>query len=210
MEKNTGMKALLLLSGGIDSAVAAKLMIDEDVELVALHFSLEPFTNNEAAVKSERIARHLGIKKLYSIACGLAHAKIVKQCNHRYYYIISRRMMLRIAQQMARRENCLFLCTGDNLGQVGSQTLSNMDVISHAVSMPIARPLLTNDKVETIALAKKFGTYQLSIGPEMCSVLGPKNPATRSELSKIEAQEQHLDMNMLLEEQLQSATIISL
>ncbi|MBI2545713.1 7-cyano-7-deazaguanine synthase [Candidatus Woesearchaeota archaeon] len=203
-------KVLLLLSGGIDSAVAARLLMDQGCEIIALHFSLEPFTDDTAKQKSIAIARSLGIRRLLSIVCGLQHARIVERCTHRYYYVITRRMMLRIAEQIARNEGCGFIATGDNLGQVGSQTLANMQVISHAVSMEILRPLLANDKLETIALAKKYGTYELSIGPEMCSVLGPKHPATSSRLEVIEHEEARIDMRSLIDEQLAATEIISL
>lgn len=204
------MKVLLLLSGGIDSAVAAKLLQDQGCELIALHFSLEPFTNDSAKQKSIAIAKILGIKKLITITCGTHHAQIVQACKHKYYYVISRRMMLRIAQNLAQKEGCTFIATGDNLGQVGSQTLANMAVISRAVSIDILRPLLTNDKLETISLAKQFGTYELSIGPEMCSVLGPKHPATASRLSVIEHEESRINLEALQQEQLASAEQISL
>jgi len=203
-------KVLLLLSGGIDSPVAGKILLDNDFEVIALHFSLEPFTDDSAKRKSIVIARKLGIKRVFAIKCGNEHAKIVEACKHKYYYIISRRMMLRIAEIIAKQENCRFICTGDNLGQVGSQTLENLDVISRAIEMQILRPLLTNDKIETIQLAKEFGTYEISIGPEMCSVLGPKHPATKSRIEVIEEEEEKVDMQGLISEQLKNIEVIKI
>ena len=202
-------KVLLLLSGGIDSAVAAKLLIEQDCEIIALHFSLEPFTDDSGKKKSETIAKKLGIKRLISINCGLQHAKIVESCRHRFYYIVTRRMMLRLAEIIAQKEGCQYLATGDNLGQVGSQTLENMKVISQAVQLEILRPVLTNDKLETIKLAKEIGTYDISVGPEMCSVLGPKHPATRSNLATIQHEEEQVDMQILIEQQLQNKEVMS-
>ncbi|MBW3023223.1 7-cyano-7-deazaguanine synthase, partial [Candidatus Woesearchaeota archaeon] len=144
------MKALLLLSGGIDSPVAAYIMKEKGVEIIALHFSLEPFTDDLPERKSKQLCKKLGIKKMYVVKQGDIHAEIVDKCEHRYYYVISRRLMWRVAEKIAEKENCDFLITGENLGQVGSQTLDNMGVVDNAVKMKILRPLLTYDKNEII------------------------------------------------------------
>ena len=204
------MKALLLLSGGIDSPVAGMIAKGKGIDLVAIHFSLEPFTDNTAEQKSVALAKKIGIRKLYVVRHGEIHAEIVKSCNHRYYYIITRRLMWRVAEKIAEREKCDFLITGENLGQVGSQTLDNMAVIDNAVKMKILRPILSNDKNETIELAKKFGTYELSSGPEMCSVLGPRHPATKSTVEIIESEEQRVDMQNLLKLSLDNAKVAEL
>ncbi len=202
-------KTLLMLSGGFDSAVAAYLINKEyeektkkKFEIIALHFSLEPFTNNSPEIKSRELCKVLGIKRLIVIKHGNQHSEIVKNCEHKYYYVISRRLMYKIAEQIAIRENCKFIINGENLGQVGSQTLENMDVIDKAVnpSVPILRPLLCFDKNEIIKIAKKIGTYEISKGPEMCSILGPKHPATKSRLHIIENEEKNINVERMVRE----------
>jgi len=204
------MKAVLVLSGGIDSAVAGMIAKQRGIEMVAAHFSLEPFTDNSAERKSIKIAKKIGIKKLYVVKHGNIHAEIVKKINHKYYYIVTRRLMWKVAEHIAEKEKCNFMITGENLGQVGSQTLDNMAVIDNAVKIKIVRPVLCNDKNETIELAKKFGTYELSTGPEMCSVLGPKHPATKSTKEIIENEEKKLDMKKLLKQSIDNIKIIRL
>ena len=197
------MKGILLLSGGIDSPVAGKLAIDRGIRLIAVHFSLEPFTDNTPEKKSIAAAKEIGIKKIYIVKHGDIHAEIVKKINQRYYYIITRRLMWRVAEKIAEKENCDFMVTGENLGQVGSQTLDNLTVIDKAVEIKILRPILCNDKNETIAIAKKIGTYEMSAGPEMCSVLGPKHPATTSNVEMIEKEEEKIDAEKLLKQSIE-------
>ncbi len=204
------MKGLLLLSGGIDSPVAGMIAKKKGIDLVAIHFSLEPFTDNTAEKKSIELAKIIGIKKLYVVKHGEIHAEIVKKINHKYYYIVTRRLMWRVAEKIAEKEKCNFLITGENLGQVGSQTLDNLTVIDKAVRIKILRPILSNDKNETVEMAKKLGTYELSCGPEMCSVLGPKHPATGSTTEIIEHEEKKLDLQRLLKESMENMTIIGI
>ena len=204
------MKGLLLLSGGIDSPVAGHLMKKKGVELLAVHFSLEPFTDNSPEIKSIELAKKIGIKKLYVIKQGDAHSEIVEKCEHKYYYILGRRLMWRIAEKIAEKEKCDFLVTGENLGQVGSQTLDNMAVTDNAVKMKILRPILCNDKSETIDIAKQIGTYELSSGPEMCCVLGPRHPATKSTVGIIEEQEKKLDIKRLINQGSEDIKIVEL
>ncbi|MBI5392598.1 7-cyano-7-deazaguanine synthase [Candidatus Woesearchaeota archaeon] len=187
------MKAILLLSGGIDSPVAGYLAKQKDISLIALHFSLEPFTDNTAEVKSRKLSEIIGCEKFIVAPIGNIQAMVAKQCTHRYFYVITRRLMLRIAERIAKQEGCSYLITGDNLGQVGSQTLDNMSAITHAIKMPILRPLLSFNKNETIAIARTINTYEISKGPEMCSALGPTNPATTSTIERIESEENKIE-----------------
>ena len=202
------MKALALLSGGFDSPVAIYLMKDK-LEIEALHFSLEPFTNNTPEKKSIELCKELGIKILYVINHSKEHEEIVNKCDHKYYYIISRRLMYKVAEKLCKKLKCDFLLTGENLGQVGSQTLSNMNVISQAVDMPILRPLLCYDKDQIIKLARKINTYEISKGPEMCNVLGPKHPATKSNLEIINKEESKLKIDKLIENSLKNLRILN-
>jgi thiamine biosynthesis protein ThiI len=199
------MKGLLLLSGGFDSPVAGYLMKQKGLEIIPVHFSLRPFTKESDEDKPKKLANIIGCKKIFIVPQGESHAEIVKKCKHEYYYIISRRLMLRIAETIAKKEKCGYIITGDSLGQVGSQTLENMHVISKATDMIILRPLLTNDKQETIDFARKIGTFETSCGPELCSVLGPKHPATKSRLKIIELEEQKVDINSMVEKGVKEA-----
>jgi len=203
------VKGMLLLSGGIDSPVAAKIMQDRGMELVGIHFHLQPFTDKESEEKSIEIAKKLGIK-LYIVPFGEQSSEIVKKTNHRYYYILTRRLMWRIAEQIAKRESCDVLVTGENLGQVSSQTLDNMVVTDEAVEMPILRPLLTNDKRETVDLAEEFGTYETSKGPEVCNTLGPNNPITKARLETTLQEENRINMAAMIDKAVQSTTTVSI
>ncbi len=191
------MKGLLLISGGLDSPVAGWIMLKQ-IELCSVHFSGEPFINKETENKARKLSEMIGIKRFIVIPFGKIQEEVVNKCNHRYYYVITKRIMLMLAERLAKDENCDYLVTGDSLGQVGSQTLSNMATITKASKMEVLRPLLSYDKIETIELAKKIGTYELSTGPEMCSLLGPKHPATKSTEEIIQLEESKLGLKALI------------
>ena len=183
------MKGLLLISGGFDSAVAGYLMQQKKVEVIAIHFSYTPFTDNAPEEKSKKCAEILGLRKFIVKNIGKEIQEISKKCKHKYYFILTKRLMMKIAEQEAKKEECDFLITGENLSQVSSQTLQNLNAITKSVKIKILRPLLTYDKVEILEIAKKIGTYDACIGPEVCDVLGPKHPATTSKLEEIEKEE---------------------
>jgi thiamine biosynthesis protein ThiI len=182
------MKALLLLSGGIDSPVAGWL-VKKRMEVLAVHFSLEPYTNNEPESKARELAGILGFKKLFVINIAEDVREITEKCDRKYYFILMKRLMFRKAGELARKEGCEFLVTGENLGQVSSQTLENLFVIGQAVEMPVLRPLIAMDKEDIIRLAMKIGSFESSKGREMCDVLGPEHPSTRARPEIILAQE---------------------
>ncbi len=194
------MKAILLISGGIDSPVAGWMMKRKGYELIAVHFSGEPFIKRETEDKTKVLAEKIGCTKFISVPFGFLQAEIVNKCKHKYYYIITKRFMLRIAERLMKEEGASAIIMGDSIGQVGSQTVSNMISISKAISTRVSRPLLCFDKQETIDIARTIGTYELSIGPEMCSLLGPKHPATRSKREIIEQEESYLGGKALIEE----------
>lgn len=200
-------KSLLLLSGGIDSPVAAYLMQKKGIEITAIHFSGEPFTTDEPERKSIEICKLLNIKKIYTIKFGDIQSEYVNKCDHRLYYILTRRLMLIISEEIAKKEDCKFLITGDNLGQVGSQTLRNMATITNAIKIKVLRPLLTLDKNEIIKIANEINTYEISKGPEMCAILGPNNPATKSDVKKIEKQEEKINLEELKNKALNQANL---
>lgn len=192
------MKALLLLSGGFDSPVAAHLMQKKGVELIAINFSQEPLTDEKETEKAKKLSDMLGINKFISLKIGKELGLLVDKCQHKFYYILQRRFMLRIATLIAEKEGCSYLVTGDNLAQVGSQTLSNISVIDKATKMSVLRPLLSYDKVETMDIAREIGTYDTSCGPELCALLGPKHPATSSTPQLLEKEEKNLDIDSMI------------
>jgi len=198
-------KALLLLSGGIDSPVAGHLIARQGLEVLAVHFSLEPITDDAAAVKSRRLAERLGISKLVVVIVGPAFAEIAKVCDLRLYFVLSKRLMVRIAEAIARREGCAYLLTGESLGQVSSQTLQNLRAIDAASSFVVLRPLIGFDKEETVRIAREIGTFEISEGPEICDLLGPAHPATRASLEQVLAEEARLDMDRLVRDALAGA-----
>ena len=183
------MKAILMISGGFDSAVAAKIMKDKGFELKAVHFSYEPFTDNKPELKSKKVCEILGIPfKVINIAKELEI--ISNNTKPEYYFVLTKRLMHKLAEEEAKKENCKFIVNGENLGQVSSQTLENLRVIDEATSIPIIRPLLCFDKEEIIKRSRAYGFYDICIGPEVCDVLGPRNPKTRAKLDKVLIEEQ--------------------
>jgi len=198
MARITG-KGLLLLSGGFDSPVAGHLMMQQGLGIDAIHFSLEPVTDDAAEKKCMALARIIGLRKLYVAKVGDAFTVIAAKCSRRFYFILSKRLMVRVAEAVADRDGYAFLVTGENLGQVSSQTLQNLTVIDNAARIPVLRPLLGFDKQEIIAVAKKLGTYETSKGPEICDALGPDKPATAATLSEILQEEANLVDEKLVE-----------
>jgi thiamine biosynthesis protein ThiI len=186
------MRGRLLLSGGFDSPVAGYLVKKQGAEVLAVHFSNEPFAGTEPAKKSRELAETLGFKKFLIIDLSATLMKISQTCIHAYYFVLSKRLMLREAEKLAKKEECDFLITGESLGQVSSQTLSNLQVIDRAVSIPVVRPLIGFDKEEIIRLSRQLGIYELAKGKECCDALGPAHPATVSTEGIIQEEEAKL------------------
>jgi len=198
-------RALLLLSGGIDSPVAGHLIARRGLEVLAVHFSLEPITDDTAAVKSRKLAERLRLSKLFVVTVGPAFAEIAKVCDRRLYFVLSKRLMVRIAEAIAKREGCAYLLTGESLGQVSSQTLPNLRAIDAAARMVVLRPLIGFDKEETVRIAREIGTYEISEGPEICDLLGPTHPATKASVEQVLGEEAGLDVDRLVREALANA-----
>lgn len=202
-------RALLLLSGGFDSPVAAKLLQEQGVELEAVHFSLEPFTDRAAEEKCARLAKHLGIARVHVVAAGPLFSEITQKADPRLYFVLSKRLMARVAGAMASGLGCDAIATGENVGQVSSQTLPNLASIDRASSLPVLRPLIAWDKVDIIDEARAIGTYEISVGPEICDILGPAHPSTGATLERVEKEEARLDVADLVRRGLGSVRLVT-
>lgn len=201
-------RALLLLSGGIDSPVAGRLLQEQGFDLEAIHFSLEPFADASGEEKARRLAAALGLPRLHVVEAGPLFGELVKGADERLYFVLSKRLMARIAGAKAPELGCAAIATGENLGQVSSQTLTNLASIDRAAPLPVLRPLLAYDKVDIVDLARAFQTYEISKGPEMCDVLGPKSPSTGAAIERVEREEGRLDVAGLVRRGLASARVV--
>jgi len=198
-------KALLLLSGGIDSPVAGYMIAKRGVEINALYFHTYPFTSERANEKvkqlKEILEEYCGKIKLFSINILEIHKAIREFCREEETTILARRFMMRIAERIAGENNMEMLITGESLGQVASQTMKSMAVIESAVEMPILKPLVGMDKTEIIDRAKEIGTYETSILPydDCCSVFAPAHPLINPKLDSILKSESKLKIEELVE-----------
>jgi len=190
-------KGVLLLSGGFDSPVAGDLMARRGLGLVAAHFSLEPITDEAAAVKARTLCGILGIPSLYVVRVGTAFAEVAHAANRRFYFVLTKRLMVRLADALADRERADVLVTGENLGQVSSQTLASLRAIDAVARRPVLRPLIGFDKQEVVDRAREIGTYEVSKGPEICD-LGPSRPSTHARMDQILGEEAKLDLERLV------------
>lgn len=200
----TSGKVVCLLSGGIDSPVAAYRLMKRGCSVIFVHFHSYPYQSKISQEKAGDIVDVLSYfqnsSRMYLIPFGEIQQEIVLNAPAKYRVVLYRRMMMRIAQAIAFKEKALALVTGDSLGQVASQTLENMSTIEDAVKLPVFRPLIGMDKIEIIDKAKAIGTYDISIIPDQdcCQLFIPKNPATRTSIDEIEKVEQSLDIGKLI------------
>ena len=214
LPSSTSGKVVVLLSGGIDSPVAAWKMIKRGCTAVFVHFHSFPYTTKESQEKARQIAALLAQyqlrSKIYLTPFAEVQRHIMVETPADTRVILYRRYMLRLAELIARRERARVLVTGDSVGQVASQTIENMDVISRAVQMPILRPLVGEDKIDIINLARRIGTYEISIQPDQdcCSLFVPKHPETRAKLEEVEKSEQRLQVQDVLNQALTSAEVL--
>lgn len=193
-------KMLVLISGGIDSPAAAYLMMKRGASLDFVHFHSYPHTDKASTEKVKEILKVLGKYQknstLYQAPIIDFQKEVLKKSADRYRVILYRRLMYKVAEKIARADGAKALVSGDNLGQVASQTIENIAVISNGISLPIMRPLIGFDKEEIISLAKKIGTYDISIEPQgdCCSVFLPKSPATKARLEDVVGEERKINM----------------
>lgn len=207
-------KALLLLSGGIDSPVAGFLMLRRGIKLEAIHFASPPYTSDAVLSKIKRLAGKLNIYQseivIHVVPFTDLQLAIYKYVPESYAITIMRRMMMRIAARIMHRRNARVLVTGESLGQVASQTLESLSVINAVTNVPVIRPLATLDKVDIIDIAKKIDTYNISIEPyeDMCTIFPNRNPVTKPRLNLAEDYEALFAFDELLTEAVSNTTRI--
>lgn len=196
---STGGRVLLMLSGGIDSPAAGLRMIRRGCRVFALHFHGAPYLASTSREKARRLctilARGQGRTRLDSIAFGEVQAEIVRVSPAPLRVVLYRRMMMRIAAAVAREIDASAIVTGESLGQVASQTLTNMSVIASVVDIPVLRPLVGMDKREIMDYARREGTYDISIVPDQdcCTLFVPKHPTIGARVAEVEEAESRLD-----------------
>lgn len=209
----TNGKGLLLLSGGIDSPVAGYMMAKRGVEIDCLHFHSYPFTSQRAEEKVIKLAEELSIYtgplRVFSVNLLNIQKAINENCPEDQMTILSRRFMMRIGERIAQDNEYDCLITGENLGQVASQTIESINVIEKAVDTTILRPLIGFDKTDIVKMAVEIETYETSILPfeDCCTVFLPKHPLTRPKLKDILEAEKSLDIESLIDEALENKKI---
>lgn len=210
----TNGRGLILLSGGIDSPVAAWMMARRGMLIEAVHFHSYPYTSKRAQEKVEKlasiVASYSGRIRMHVINLLPIQEQIVQHCPEEETTILVRRFMMRIAQEIARKNRCMMLITGEDLGQVASQTAEAITVTDACVEIPVLRPLIGMDKVDIMDKAREIGTYETSIEPfeDCCTVFLPKHPTTKPKLARIEQSESALDVDALVKAAVESEEIV--
>ncbi len=203
-----GGRAMCLLSGGIDSPVAAYMIAKRGVEIEAVHFFSYPYTSELAKNKvlelARLVTRYAGRMTVNVVGFTKIQEAIRDNCPEEFFTLIMRRFMMEISQRIAREDGCGALITGENLGQVASQTMEAMTVTGAVVDMPVFMPLVGMDKEEIVTIARKIGTLETSILPyeDCCTVFTPKHPKTKPTLGQLLNAEKNLDREALIREAL--------
>lgn len=202
-----GGKALLMLSGGIDSPVAGYLTMKRGVDLECVHFAAPPYTNEFAKQKVIDLANVLreyghGSIEVHVIPFTKLQLAVYDNCDESYAMTVMRRMMYRVCEKLAAKNDCLVLVNGESIGQVASQTLHSMATINSVITTPVIRPVVCLDKLEIIDIAKKIATYDISIRPheDCCTIFTPKQPATKPTKHKAIQFEENFDFEALVQE----------
>lgn len=209
----TAGKSTVLISGGIDSPVAAFMMAKRGLVLNAVHFASPPYTSPQSEDKVFRllkqVAAYCGSITLFTVGFTEIQEAIRDNCPEDMFTLIMRRFMMRIASRIAEKEDSKALITGESLGQVASQTLPAIACTDAVASMPVFRPLIGNDKDEIISVSRKIGTFDISIEPfeDCCTVFTPKHPKTKPNVKMLEDAEKALDVEALVERALQNTKV---
>lgn len=206
----TAGKVVCLLSGGIDSPVAAYRMMTRGCKVVFVHFhNYDPFI---AKIKdlTAIMSKYQGKSTLYTVPFKEVQQEIIKKTDPRFRMILYRRLMMKIAEEIMHRENAKGLVTGDSLAQVASQTLENINAIYDAIDAPVFSPLIGRGKIDIIDEAKRIDTYNISIKPytDCCSVLIAKHPATKSQVAEVRKLEKKLKINALVKDAIKRAEVV--
>lgn len=208
MPVGTNGKGLLLVSGGIDSPVAGFMLARRGVELDALHFFSPPYTGVKAREKVIELCKIVSTYShkinLYIVNFTEPQLAIRDNCPKEQMVLLMRRIMMRIAERVAKEKGSDAIITGENLGQVASQTMKSIAATNDVVSIPVFRPLIGMDKNDIIDIAKKIGTFETSILPyeDCCTIFVPKHPETQPKISKLEISEKHLDIDKIVQDAL--------
>ena len=211
MPTGTSGRAGILISGGIDSPVAAYMMAKRGIELCAIHFASPPYTSELAEMKVmellKKVARYSGVITTYVVPFTKIQEAIRDLCPEEYFTIIMRRIMMMISEKLAVHQNCYALITGESVGQVASQTMYALACTDCAVNMPVFRPCIGMDKEEIISISRKIDTFQTSIQPyeDCCTVFTPKHPKTKPHLDDVIKAEANIEnLEELMNEAIQN------
>lgn len=205
-----GGKALLMLSGGIDSPVAGYLTLKRGVMIDCIHFASPPYTSERAVEKVmelvQKLTDYAPVIKVHIIPFTDLQLAIYEHTPESYDMTVMRRMMYRISEKVALEENCLAISNGESIGQVASQTLDSMKAINEVISLPVIRPVVCMDKLEIMDVAHKIDTYDISVRPfeDCCTIFTPKQPATKPRKDKCETYESGWDYETLINECVQN------
>jgi len=206
-------KALLLLSGGIDSPVAGYMMAKRGVRVSAIHFVSPPYTSDRARIKVEQLCEKLtlycGDIHFYCVPFTEIQEELKRRCPEEYFTILMRRLMMIIAQKIAQKEEALALITGESVGQVASQTMQAMVCTDAVCNIPVFRPLIGMDKTEIIEISRKIDTFDISVQPyeDCCTVFTPRHPKIRPQLEAVEKAQQKGDFDSMISQAVQNTEL---
>ncbi len=209
----TGGNAAILISGGIDSPVAAYMMAKRGMRLTAIHFASPPYTSERAHLKVEKllqqVSRYSGSITMYTVPFTKIQEAIRDKCPEELFTIIMRRLMMQISEIIAKQNDCSALITGESLGQVASQTIHAMACTDEATSMLTFRPLIGMDKEEIIKISRRIGTFETSIEPyeDCCTVFTPKHPRTRPILKFVKLAEEEAELSSMIQEAVENLRV---
>lgn len=206
------MKAVALLSSGIDSPVASYLMMSKGFDVVALHMDARPYSDDAGVEKSLELAKKAGEAadrkvKTYVVPNRAFQEAVKDKCTPRLACVLCKRFMYRVAEAVAEREGAGVIVTGESIGQVASQTLSNLRALDAAISLPVVRPLIGFDKEDTIRVAREIGTFPISSRKSAACPFVPKAPATQAKMDEVLKEEQSIDVDTLVAESLAKAEV---
>ncbi|MDF7638792.1 tRNA 4-thiouridine(8) synthase ThiI [Lactobacillus sp. ESL0791] len=216
MPVGTGGRAVMMLSGGIDSPVASYLALKRGVDIEMVHFYSPPYTTEKAMAKAKELtailASYSGRINFIAVPFAEIQETIKEKVPEGYLMTVQRRFMLRLADEIRAKRNELAIFNGESVGQVASQTLESMFAINDVTTTPVVRPVATMDKTEIIALAEKIGTFALSIQPfeDCCTIFAPPRPKTKPKVDKVREYEERLDVAGLIQRALDGIKITAI